>query len=198
MIRKALALILVSAMTLPLTAPTASAGKRCDDDRRYRYEGRRYHRPPLRERYVVYTAPVRRYPAPYVVGGGREFLGNLIGGAAGGVAGSHVGRGNGRVGAIIGGTVLGAMIGGSIGRTMDEVDHWRVAQALEEVPVRRTVTWTNPDTQSRYAVTPIKTYQGQGGRYCREFQTEATVGGKLREVYGTACRQPDGSWEIVN
>jgi surface antigen len=24
------------------------------------------------------------------------------------------------------------------------------------------------------------------------------VGGKMQQGYGTACRQPDGSWRIVN
>jgi surface antigen len=34
--------------------------------------------------------------------------------------------------------------------------------------------------------------------YCREFQQQAAIGGEIREVYGTACRQPDGSWQVVD
>ena len=33
--------------------------------------------------------------------------------------------------------------------------------------------------------------------YCREFHTTATIAGQTAEVYGTACRGPDGAWEIV-
>lgn len=34
--------------------------------------------------------------------------------------------------------------------------------------------------------------------YCREYQTTARINGALQKTYGTACRQPDGSWRIVN
>ncbi len=34
-------------------------------------------------------------------------------------------------------------------------------------------------------------------RYCREYQTTSRVGGRLQPSYGTACYQPDGSWQIV-
>lgn len=36
------------------------------------------------------------------------------------------------------------------------------------------------------------------GRYCREYQNTSRVGGTLQQTYGTACMQPDGSWEIVS
>lgn len=36
-----------------------------------------------------------------------------------------------------------------------------------------------------------------GNRYCREYQTKTTIGGQRQSSYGTACLQPDGSWEIV-
>ena len=38
----------------------------------------------------------------------------------------------------------------------------------------------------------------QGSSYCREYQTTATVGGMAQQSFGTACRQPDGSWQIRN
>ncbi|MGF1610339.1 MAG: hypothetical protein ACFCUQ_13145 [Kiloniellales bacterium] len=34
--------------------------------------------------------------------------------------------------------------------------------------------------------------------YCREYSRTAIVGGAPVEVFGTACRQPDGTWRIVN
>jgi hypothetical protein len=33
--------------------------------------------------------------------------------------------------------------------------------------------------------------------YCREFQSQVRVGNSVREGYGTACLQPDGSWRVV-
>ncbi len=32
--------------------------------------------------------------------------------------------------------------------------------------------------------------------YCREYQTQVTIAGKPQNAYGTACRKPDGSWQI--
>ncbi len=34
--------------------------------------------------------------------------------------------------------------------------------------------------------------------YCREYQRAVWIGGRKSEVYGTACLQPDGSWQIVD
>lgn len=34
--------------------------------------------------------------------------------------------------------------------------------------------------------------------YCREYSRTAVVDGAPVEIYGTACRQPDGSWRIMN
>lgn len=33
--------------------------------------------------------------------------------------------------------------------------------------------------------------------YCREYTQTVRVGGVLQPSYGTACMQPDGSWEMV-
>ena len=33
---------------------------------------------------------------------------------------------------------------------------------------------------------------------CHQYQTNVAVGGAARQVTGTACLQPDGSWRIVN
>lgn len=34
--------------------------------------------------------------------------------------------------------------------------------------------------------------------YCREFTKDIIVGGRVQQGYGTACQQPDGSWQVVN
>jgi surface antigen len=33
---------------------------------------------------------------------------------------------------------------------------------------------------------------------CREFQTEIIIDGRRQPAHGTACRQPDGTWHVVN
>lgn len=128
----------------------------------------------------------------------RSLLGTVIGGVGGGVLGSQVGSGSGRTVAIVGGTILGAVVGGSIGNTMDSLDQNCVGQALEHAPDGQQIKWNSPTDNAEYRVTPIDSYQRTDGRYCREYRTNATIGGKPQEVYGTSCRQPDGSWELVS
>lgn len=127
----------------------------------------------------------------------RDVLGAIIGGGTGAAIGSQIGEGDGRTAAIVGGTVIGFLVGGSIGRVMDEVDQYCVGHVLERANTGQTVAWENPDQGYDYQVTPTRTYQGPQGRHCREYQTKIVVGGQVQNAYGTACRQPDGSWERV-
>jgi surface antigen len=128
----------------------------------------------------------------------RALIGQLLGGAAGAAAGSQIGDGRGRVIAIIGGTIAGVLLGGEIGRAMDRADQLCFDQVLDEAPDGRTVGWQDPDAGRRYTVTPRETYRNNAGRYCREYTAQSTIGGEPVDTYGTVCRQPDGSWEIVS
>lgn len=128
----------------------------------------------------------------------QEDTGKAVGGILGGVLGAQVGKGKGRTAAIIAGTLAGAYIGGAVGKNMDEADRMKAAQTLEYNRSNQPTTWTNPDTNSTYTVTPTRTYNVSSGQPCREYTTEAIIGGKRETVYGTACRQPDGSWQAAN
>ena len=126
----------------------------------------------------------------------QEQSGRVIGAIAGGVLGNQVGAGSGRVAATIAGTILGGYIGGNIGRQMDDNDRYRANQALEKAPANQATSWHNPDSGNDYTVTPTRTYYSNS-QPCREYTTEAWIDGKKQTIYGTACRQPDGSWEII-
>ena len=138
--------------------------------------------------------------AGYLIGNrcNREALGSVLGGTIGGLAGSRIGRGDGRTAATIAGALLGVLVGKSIGRQMDQVDHYCTGQTLEYAQDHQSIQWQNPDTRTNYNVTPVNTYESRDGRYCREYVTQTSIGGRLQETYGTACRQPDGAWQIVN
>ena len=142
-----------------------------------------------------------RYVAPFDLDRGvcnRQVLGGLLGGMTGAAIGSQIGKGDDRTAAIIGGTIIGMIVGGSIGRSMDEVDQNCVGQTLEHAPDGETIYWNNQRDGTQYQVTPVKTYETNGGRYCREYQTTSVIGGRTQQTYGRACRQPDGSWELVS
>ncbi|WP_024326169.1 RT0821/Lpp0805 family surface protein [Thioalkalivibrio sp. AKL19] len=127
--------------------------------------------------------------------GSQERAGMVIGGVLGGALGTQVGAGRGRTAAIIAGTLAGAAIGGSVGQSMDEVDRLKTAQTLESVRTGVPSQWVNPDSGHQYTVVPTRTYETSAGP-CREYTIDAVIGGRTEQVYGTACRQPDGSWRI--
>lgn len=127
----------------------------------------------------------------------QEQTGTLIGAGAGAAAGSAIGGGSGRTAAIILGAIAGGAIGRNVGRHMDEQDRIQTAQAMEYGPTGRPVTWSNPDNGHRYTVTPTRTYETAQGP-CREFTMDSYIDGRPEQVNGTACRQPDGTWRVVN
>jgi surface antigen len=127
----------------------------------------------------------------------KQDQGMIIGAIAGGILGHQVGGGSGQVLATMIGTVAGAAIGGSIGRTMDDYDRMNAAAALENVRTGVPSAWVNPDTGYEYVMTPTNTYDSGTGP-CREYTLDATIGGKTEQIYGTACRQADGSWKVVD
>lgn len=127
----------------------------------------------------------------------QEQTGMVIGGVLGGVLGSQVGHGSGRTAATIVGTLLGVNIGGNIGRSMDETDRIKTAHTLESVRTGVASSWVNPDTRNQYTVVPTRTYDA-AGTPCREYTVDAVIGGRKEKIYGTACRQADGSWRSTS
>lgn len=127
-------------------------------------------------------------------GGPKEEAGMVIGGTLGGLLGAQVHHGA-RTTAIILGTLAGAAIGGAVGQSMDDTDRLKAAQSLENVRTGVPSAWRNPDTGVEYEFTPTRTFETSGGP-CREYTLDAIIGGKRETVYGTACRQSDGSWRI--
>ena len=125
-------------------------------------------------------------------------VGGLIGAAAGGLAGSQFGKGNGQLAATALGTIVGFVIGQEAGRNLGRTEETCFSRTFEHIPDRETIAWQNPQQGAQYQVTPMRTAEADNGQYCREYQAKATVGGKVSETYGTACRQPDGSWKLMN
>lgn len=131
--------------------------------------------------------------------GAKTGLGAALGAAGGGLLAAAVG---GSGAGIAAGVLLGGLAGGAVGSTLDAQDRRIAGQnsqhALETAPAGTTTTWHNPDSGNSGTVTPTRTYQNASGQYCREFQQTITIGGQDQQSFGTACRQPDGSWKIVS
>lgn len=132
--------------------------------------------------------------------GPKQTGGTIIGAGVGALAGSAIGKGRGKLAAVAIGTLAGALIGSDIGKSLDRADRLAMARtsqrALEKNKAGQASSWTNPDTGNKGTVQPTKTFQTASGQYCREYQQTVTIGGKTQNAYGTACRQPDGTWKI--
>ena len=130
----------------------------------------------------------------------KEDAGALIGAGLGGLAGSVIGDGGGQLVAVGVGTMLGAILGSEVGKSLDRADKLALAQAqhdtLENGASGSSTTWQNPDSGNSGEIVPQPAYQQADGTYCREFQQTIIVGTEMQAAYGTACRQPDGTWKL--
>lgn len=142
---------------------------------------------------------------PGVTQGGQGFnkqeAGTVLGAVGGGIVGSNIGKGKGAIAATIGGALLGGLLGNQVGASLDNADRVAYSQAAQTAfndgGNGQTLPWNNPKSGNSGSITPKNYYQNSQGQYCREYTQTINVGGKTQSGYGTACRQPDGSWQIV-
>ncbi len=127
-------------------------------------------------------------------GHSKQEFGTLVGAGGGAALGAKFGGGPGAAA----GAILGAVFGNQIGAELDAEDRRHAYVAGQTAMVTgMPANWQNSGTGNSGTVTPTKDVRNDG-KYCREYQTKVVVGGKTVEAYGTACRKPDGAWEIVS
>lgn len=129
--------------------------------------------------------------------GTKQVVGGLGGAAAGGLLGSQFGRGSGNLAMTGMGVLLGALAGGAAGQALDRADqHALERNTPAALNSSQPIVWSNPQNGHQVTVTPLREGWSEGS-YCREFRQTITVGDRSRVGFGNACRQPDGSWKIV-
>ena len=70
--------------------------------------------------------------------------------------------------------------------------------AMESALSGQTSSWTTPSGDYQMQVTPTRIFQKADNTYCREFTQSIQEGRDApASSHGTACRQSDGSWQIV-
>ncbi|MEI7669032.1 MAG: RT0821/Lpp0805 family surface protein, partial [Pseudomonadota bacterium] len=115
--------------------------------------------------------------------------------------GSTMGGGNGRIATTAAGAILGGLAGSALGSSLDKADavfaNRTTQTALETAPAGQALPWRNPQSGNSGVVIPQAPYQTSDGSYCREYTQKIAVGGKTQSGYGKACRQRDGSWQII-
>lgn len=149
---------------------------------------------------------------PGEVGFNKTTFGGLAGAAGGAYAGSRLfGGSNGVIGkgsttqiaGVAAGTLLGALLGGSVGSSLDRADQAPAQARAPRADARRgppEINWSDPDAEAPRAAPARIVREGRDretGELCREFVQEIQVGGRVEKGWGIACRQPDGSWRVV-
>ncbi|MBN4051648.1 glycine zipper 2TM domain-containing protein [Parvibaculum lavamentivorans] len=128
-------------------------------------------------------------------------IGGIAGAALGGFLGSKIGSGSGRTVATIGGALAGGLLGNQAVTNLTCQDQRAVydttQSTLEQYPSGRAATWNNPDSGNWGTVTPTQTYVNARGQNCRQFEQIIYIDGNPETGTGVACRQPNGSWKIV-
>ncbi|HVJ43694.1 MAG TPA: RT0821/Lpp0805 family surface protein [Dongiaceae bacterium] len=189
----------------------------------YPYPGpywRPYHRPPVvvvpgpvvvaPAPVIVSPAPVYAYPAPVVIPAPAPVAnqivcrgsnnGAILGGAIGGATGAAIGATASHHHsweAATGGAILGLLLGSAVGHAVDAGDQYCTTQAIVAAPIGQPVYWTNPAYGRQYQIVPMRQYQAWGTT-CRDYQASAMIDGRWQQIHGTACLQPDGSWQTVS
>jgi surface antigen len=65
---------------------------------------------------------------------------------------------------------------------------------LESAPDGVSRSWTNRQTGNRGEITPLRTYVGESGFFCRDYREELAVAGDSGRFYHTACRDDAAGW----
>ncbi len=74
--------------------------------------------------------------------------------------------------------------------------HERALYRATRAPIGETIYWSDtPEVVG--SVTPVWEGPSNTGQYCREYRHEISISDRTEVAYGTACRRPDGTWEIV-
>jgi len=130
--------------------------------------------------------------------GQKTQLGAALGAAGGGLLGAAAGGG---ATGIAAGVLLGGLTGGFVGNNLDKEDRRLMKRAshraLETSQAGSATPWRNPDSGHRGSITPTRTIKRADGTFCREYQEVIIIDGREERGFGTACRQPDGSWRTA-
>ncbi len=132
-------------------------------------------------------------------GGGNQnaTLGTLAGAVGGAALGSAFGQGSGKVAAIAAGALVGGFLGNQIGAALDaDSQRYNYAASVNALDSGAPQQWQNPQTGVYGTVNPGPANY-VNNRMCRPYTNTVYIDGQPQVARGTACRNPDGSWQVV-
>jgi surface antigen len=95
--------------------------------------------------------------------------------------------------------VLEVLRGGDIGAVVRRIERNCLGAVLAGVPEGRIVAWEDARGPSRrHRVNAVRSYIDSRGRPCRVYRAWSAADGRVGESFDTACREPDGSWRVLD
>jgi Ni/Co efflux regulator RcnB/surface antigen len=141
----------------------------------------------------IYYQECRNAPDP---------AGVIVGALIGGLLGNAAGSGGGRTGATVAGIIVGGAVGAALTSNLDCEDRsYAYKSYYDGFNVGRpnaVYRWSNPRNDHRGEFRVIDYYNDPAGFRCSNYSQTVYIQGRPQEARGRACRQPDGTWAIVN
>lgn len=129
--------------------------------------------------------------------GQNQTLGTLAGAVGGAALGSAFGQGSGKVAAIAAGALVGGFLGNQIGARLDQQSQqYNYAASVQALDSGAPQQWQNPQNGVYGTVNPGPANY-VNNRVCRPYTNTIFIDGQQQVARGTACRNPDGSWQVV-
>jgi surface antigen len=123
--------------------------------------------------------------------------GALGGAAAGGLIAALAGANPAWIAASV---VLGGVAGGVIGDYLGEDDAEQHAQnnlnALDTLGAGQTASWSNPQTGNSGSTTVTNVFRQGDGTVCKSFNEVVRTPQKTVNQQATACKEPNGVWQV--
>jgi len=128
--------------------------------------------------------------------------GVIAGALIGGLLGNAIGQGGGRTGATVAGVIVGGAVGAALTSNLDCEDRSYAYKSYYDGfnsgrPGSR-YEWRNPRNDHRGEFRVDDYYNDPEGFRCANFSQTIYISGRPQETRGRACRQPDGTWAVVN
>jgi Ni/Co efflux regulator RcnB len=128
--------------------------------------------------------------------------GVLLGALIGGLIGKAAGGDDHRSGSTVAGVIIGGAVGAALTKDMDCNDRSYAYRSYYDGfnagrPGAR-YSWRNPANSHRGDMVVNDYYSDRSGFRCANFTQTIYIQGRPQVARGRACRQPDGSWAVVN
>jgi surface antigen len=124
--------------------------------------------------------------------------GALLGGILGNAAGGRYNGGAGTVAGVVAGGAIGAALTSKMNCEDRSYAYKTYSDGFNAGRANAYYHWRNPDNGDRGDLRVLDYYRDEDGFRCAVYAHTVYVRGHQEEARGRACKQPDGTWAIID